>query len=80
MTKRAASPSFVATFADGEVTRMTTYCADNKLDLARGLKLSRHAYQQRITKEPPAIVEARFEDAAGAVLGRYDAKQIAEVP
>lgn len=74
------SPTFVATFADGEVTRMTTWHSPERktFDLAHGLKLSRHAYQQRIGNEPPAIVEARFEDAAGTVLEKFDAKQLAE--
>ncbi len=35
-------------------------CEDHYLDLARGIKLSQAAYEWRINKSPPAIVEARF--------------------
>jgi hypothetical protein len=54
------SPTFVVRFADGVTTRMTCNCEDHHLDLARGIKLSRAAYESRIKKSPPAIVEARF--------------------
>jgi hypothetical protein len=43
---RKGSPVFVATFADGETVRMTTYC-DGKLDWERGRSLARHAWQTR---------------------------------
>ena len=56
-----SGPTFVATFADGEVTRMTTYCADSKLDLARGVRLSRQAYRVRKGKAPPAMTAGHFE-------------------
>jgi hypothetical protein len=74
------SPTFVATFADGEVTRMTTWHAPagKTFDLTRGVKLARHAYRSRTGKEPPVISTAHFEDANGVVLERYDTKQIAE--
>jgi hypothetical protein len=77
---RSGSPTFVATFADGVTTRMTTWHDPDRktLDLARGIKLSNHAYSVRTDREAPAIVSARFEDAAGAVLAEYDAKQLAE--
>jgi hypothetical protein len=71
------SPTFVAHFADGEQTRMTTYCAGGKLDLARGVGLARHAYRSRTGREPPAIERGGFEPG-GNVLAEYDAKQIAE--
>jgi hypothetical protein len=54
------SPTFVAQFADGVTTRMTCHCTPDHLDLARGVKLSRAAYESRIRKSPPAIAEARF--------------------
>ena len=31
------SPTFVACFADGEATRLTTYAAAGKLNLVRGV-------------------------------------------
>jgi hypothetical protein len=54
------SPTFVAQFADGVATRMTCHCTPDDLDLARGIKLARAAYESRVKKPPPAIVNARF--------------------
>ncbi len=67
------SPTFVCEFSDGETTRMTTWCASLKnLDVARGVRLARHAYRQRKRAEPPAIVTARHlpgaSPSSGAVL------------
>jgi len=74
------NPTFVAAFSDGTTTRMTTYHdAEHKtFDLARGIKLARHAYRQRTGKEPPVISAAWLDDMAGTVLEKYDPKQIAE--
>jgi hypothetical protein len=33
-------PTFVAKFADGEITRMTTHCTLEKLDPAQGARMS----------------------------------------
>jgi hypothetical protein len=68
---RSSSPVFVARFSDGEVTRMTTYAANGKLDRKRGVQLARHAYRSRMKKEPSAIVEAHFEKE-GAILAIYE--------
>jgi hypothetical protein len=73
----ANSPTFVAHFADGEVTRMTTHSPKN-LDPGRGVRLARHAYRSRCHKEPPQILQAAFE-RNGAVLAEYTVGQIAEV-
>jgi hypothetical protein len=73
------SPNFIARFADNEVTCMTTYCAPNKLDLTRGVRLSRHAHHSRTKREPPAILAARFEDISGIVVAEYTAEQLAKV-
>jgi len=62
------SPTSVVAFADGEITRMTTWSANGKPDLRRGIKLARHAYRQRTGKEPPAIAMAQFEIADGATV------------
>jgi hypothetical protein len=71
------SPTFVATFADDVTTRMTTFCeSDNKLDVARGVRLARHAYRQRTGQEPPALVRARFE-RGDRVLQTYNAIELA---
>jgi len=70
------SPAFIATFADGEITRMTTYTRLDKLNLRRGVRLARAAYESRTKHEPPAIIEARFERRGSEILASYDAKQL----
>lgn len=78
-------PTFVATFTDGEITRMTTHCPDGKLDPGRGVRLSRAAYQSRMKKEPPAMAAGRFEmppdfDSRAAVtLATYNPAELAAV-
>lgn len=42
-----SGPTFVATFIDGVITRMTTHCPNGKLDLGRGVRLARAAYRVR---------------------------------
>ena len=80
-----SAPTFVATFADGEVTRMTTYCADSKLDLARGVRLSRQVYRSRKGNVPPAMTAGHFEklsdDEGGAslTLKAYTVAELAAV-
>jgi hypothetical protein len=75
----SSSPVFVAQFADGVVTRMTTWCAsDNKLDVGRGLRLARHAYRARTKCEPCEVVEAYFETPDGTRLASYDAGALRE--
>jgi hypothetical protein len=73
-----SGPVFVARFIDGQITRMTTYTALAKLDVKRGVRLSRHAYSSRTKKEPPAILEAHFESADGAVLAKYTQEQLTD--
>jgi hypothetical protein len=65
-------PTCVAIFADGEVTRMSTYTSLEQLDWERGLRLSQAAYESRwrtrvrvhgvppLSALPP-IVSAYFE-------------------
>jgi hypothetical protein len=80
--KDRVGPTFVAEFADGTVTRMTTFTSLENLDWNRGERLSQAAWvsrwrmrerkQQRpywiVAPIPPAIVSARFEQD-GKVLG-----------
>jgi hypothetical protein len=81
--KDRVGPTFVAEFADGVVTRMTTFTSLEKLDWDRGERLSQAAYQSRWRTQyrkrygklypvdppiPPTIVSARFEQD-GKVLG-----------
>jgi hypothetical protein len=86
------SPTFVATFADGEVTRMSVYHADGcaTFDLRRGIRLAMAAYDARARRRDtalgfdgtpvtvPAIVKAHFEDVGHepVVLAEYDEAQI----
>jgi hypothetical protein len=76
------SPTFVAHFADGEVTRMTTFTLRDPLDVGRGVRLARHAYRARKNLKPaaetPAIVEARFEQDGGT-LATYGAVTLATI-
>jgi hypothetical protein len=73
------SPVFVAVFGDRKrtTTRMTVWHADGRktLDLGRGIRLAQAAGRTRLRKEPPAIIEARFE-RDGVTLQEYDAGQI----
>jgi hypothetical protein len=73
------SPTFVATFTDGEVTRMTTFQKTKALDLGRGARLARAAYESRTKKTPPPIVEARYE-RDGEILESYEREQLDAVP
>jgi hypothetical protein len=75
-------PTFVATFDDGETTRMTVWQNPDhaKLDVGRGVRLARHAYcsRKRVEKAAP-IARAQYEDAeTRAVLKTYTAKELAE--
>lgn len=79
--QKMSSPTFVATFVDGTITRMTTYCADG-LDLGRGVRLSQAAYQSRRKQQPPAMAAGRFEmppagDRAAVVLRTYTPDELA---
>jgi hypothetical protein len=68
-----SAPTFVCRFSDGIVTRITTHCTPNKLDLQRGIVLARIAYRSR-TKgdDPPPIAKAHFQTPDGAVLREYE--------
>ena len=74
-----SGPTFVAHFADGQTTRMSTHTTLAKLDMRRGVRLSRHAYSSRVRKDPLVILEAHFESADGEVLAEYTQEQIAKV-
>jgi hypothetical protein len=43
-----SAPTFVAKFANGEITRMTCDCTAGRLDPAQGVRMSRAAYESRI--------------------------------
>ena len=75
----STSPAFVAIFTDGEVTRMTTFQKTKALDLGRGVRLARAAYESRTKKTPPPIFEAHYE-RDGEVLESYEREQLDAVP
>ena len=72
---------FVAEFADGQTTRMSTFMPRGKLDLGRGIRVARHAHNQRTGKSAGRIVAAHYEDNSqdgqpGAVLRTYSAAEL----
>ena len=88
--KNCIGPTFVAEFADGAITRMSTFTSLENLDWGRGERLSQAAYQSRWrTRErvhrrgtialfapaPPPIIAAHFERDA-EVLESYGREQL----
>jgi hypothetical protein len=73
-----ASPTCVVRFADGEITRMTTWSASGKPDVPRGVRLAQAAYESRTKRKPPAIAELHFETADGVMLLSLKADEITE--
>lgn len=73
--KDRVGPTFVAKFADGEITRMSTFTSLADLDWERGVRLSQVAYESRMKHRRSAtgtlILSAHFEQD-GNVLARYD--------
>jgi hypothetical protein len=59
-----ASPTFVATFEDGEVTRLTTYQHGETLALGRGVRFARAAHESRMKENSAA-------DRQGALRTRW---------
>jgi hypothetical protein len=68
----------VCKFADGEVTRMTTFSPGGKLNLPRGIKLACYAYESRMKCKPPTIIEASFE-LHGKTVKTYTREQLKKV-
>src|SRR5262245_11577777 len=88
--KDRVGPTFVAEFADGTVTRMSTFTSLEKLDWERGKRLSQAAWVSRwrmrerkqrpywalsVAPVPPAIVSARFEQD-GKVLAQRNKETV----
>jgi len=71
-------PIFVCKFGDGERTRMTVHCP-NGLDVARGVRLARYAYESRKQKAPPAMLSATFISWDGIKLMSYTDDELAKV-
>ena len=74
----STSPAFVAIFTDGEVTRMTTFQKTKALDLGRGVRLARAAYESRAKQKLPPIIAAHYE-RNGEVLENYGREQLGAV-
>jgi hypothetical protein len=73
----STGPTFVATFADGAVTRMSVYAEDaTKPDLERGKKLARYAYESRTGRKPSAFTKAHFEKEDGTILVSYSSIEL----
>jgi hypothetical protein len=83
--KKRVGPTCVAKFADGVVTRMTTYSSLTKLDWDRGVRLSETAWRSRwrtqhriytpypiVEPVPPAIVAMHFEQDGVELARRPD--------
>ena len=75
----STSPTFVATFADDEVTRMSVFTSREKLDMARGVRLARAAYESRMKRAAPPIVQAHYE-RNDEVVEHYTREQLDSVP
>lgn len=58
--KGRVGPTFVAVFADGETTRMSTFTSLAALDLGRGVRLANAAWQSRHRRKrwPVALRDA----------------------
>jgi hypothetical protein len=74
------SAVFVATFANREVTRMTVFTSSReKLDMARGVRLARAAYESRMKQAAPPIIQAHYE-RNDEVVEHYTREQLDGVP
>jgi hypothetical protein len=73
---------FIARFAGGHEACAAVFCPPDALDPGRGVMLTQRAYTKLYRdaheqyREPPAIVQARFE-LNGEVLATYDATALA---
>ena len=73
--------TFVARFDDGVVTRMTTFCANGKLNLKRGIAVARAAYESKTgNNKLVAITAAKFTEPGydDTVVKEYDAEDLVE--
>jgi hypothetical protein len=61
------------------ITRMSVHTPCAKLNLARGVRLARAAYESRMKIAPPAIVAAHYEND-GEVIETYTRELLDAVP
>ena len=65
-------PTFVARWTDGEVTRMTIHCTDEKPDLGRAVRVSWAAYDARTKGQGFArAIEKGYFERDGIPLHEY---------
>jgi hypothetical protein len=81
--KNRVGPTFVAKFADGQVTRMSIWTTLDNLDYERGVRMSQAAYESRMRQKhgprkrfATPIVSAHFEQD-GETLATYGQEQLA---
>jgi hypothetical protein len=70
---------FVTEFADGEVTCMSTHCADGILDLHRGIALSHDGHKSRTGNATPSpIARGKFIERGynDTVIKEYSAEEL----
>jgi hypothetical protein len=71
-------PTFICNFSDGEQTRMTVHYGKG-LDMARGVKLARYAYESRMGRTSPAMLSATFVSSDdGRTLMSYTGDELAK--
>jgi hypothetical protein len=78
----STSPTFVAEFENGDsvvITRMTVHTPNDRLNLTRGVRLARAAYESRTKLPAPAIVSAHYE-RDGEVIESYERELLDAVP
>lgn len=69
--KDRVGPTFVATFADGQVTRMSTYTSLEKLDVERGRRLAVYAWEsRRRSRISPALRDAVLRMQYSSIMNR----------
>jgi hypothetical protein len=70
--KDRVGPTFVARFADGQITRMSTYCeSDEKLDWTRGQILAQAAWRSRKRCTiSPALRDAVFRMQHDSIMDK----------
>lgn len=81
--KDRVGPTFVARFADGQVTRMSTFTSLEKLDWERGIRLAGYAWEARKRVLPPVFrnpMMVRTSEALEALRGVWLARQGHHIP
>lgn len=71
--KDRVGPTFVCGFADATVTRMSIFTSLKALDVGRGVRLARVAYESRMKSPAPEIMSAAFEQD-GVIISKCTAE------